>query len=353
MGIRTEKFGITKDGRMAHLYTVTKDNGMEMALTDFGAILVRLFVPDKKGQRTDVVLGYDSLAEYEENGCFFGATIGRNANRIAGAAFTLDGTTYHLSANENKNNLHSDRENGFHKVLWETELLEQEDAVKFSYLSADGENGFPGTLRVSVTYKLLDEDAIEISYQGVSDKKTVINLTNHSYFNLKGHDAGNICDAKIKILASGFTELSEGGIPTGQILPVEGTPMDLRSLRRIGDTIDADWEQLRLTGGYDHNFALDTTFGKVEKIAEVVDEQAELTMEVWSDLPGVQFYAGNAIVPQTGKGGARYEKRQGLCLETQYFPNHVNEPNFQKAIFDKGEVYQTKTLYKFCRSNQL
>ncbi len=350
--IRTERFGMTKDGREAHLYTVQKDDGMEMVLTDFGAILVCLLVPDKNGQRTDVVLGYDSLAEYEENGCFFGATIGRNANRIAGAAFTLDGTTYHLAANEKENNLHSDREKGFHKVLWKTELLEEEDAVKFSYLSPDGENGFPGTLQIAVTYKLLDEHAVEISYKGVSDKKTVINLTNHSYFNLRGHDAGSICDEKIKICANGFTELLEGGIPTGRILPVEGTPMDLRSLRRIGDSIDTDYEQLRLAGGYDHNFALDTTPGEVEKIAEVVDEQAGLRMEVWSDLPGVQFYAGNAIVPQMGKGGARYEKRQGLCLETQYFPNHVNEPSFQKAVFEKGELYQTKTVYKFQRSDK-
>lgn len=347
MSITTREFGTTKEGKKVHLYTVKKEDGLEMTVTDYGAILVSLFVPDRDGQRRDVVLGYDNLKDYEKNPCFFGGTIGRNANRIAGASFAIDGITYHLVANENENNLHTDQQKGFHKVVWETTLLEKEDAIQFSHVSPEGEYGFPGTLQVSVTYTLRKDHAVEISYQGVSDKKTLINLTNHSYFNLQGHDAGDICDAKVTICANGFTELRPGGIPTGKILSVEGTPMDFRMGRRIGDDIDAKWEQLVLTGGYDHNFVLDTKLGEVQKIAQVEDDKAGLVMEVYSDLPGVQFYTGNAITPHKGKGNAAYGRRQGLCLETQYFPNNVNEPAFQQAIYDAKEVYRTTTVYKF------
>ncbi len=347
MSITTREFGTTKEGKKVHLYTVKKEDGMEITVTDFGATLVSLLVADRDGQRQDVVLGYDHLKDYEENRDFFGTTIGRNANRIAGASFAIDGITYHLVANENENNLHTDKQKGFHKVIWETRVLEQEDAVQFSHVSPDGEYGFPGTLQVSVTYTLRDDHAVEISYEGVSDKKTLINLTNHSYFNLRGHDAGDIGDAKVTILANGFTELRQGGIPTGRILPVDGTPMDFRTGRLVKDAIDTDWEQLLLTGGYDHNFVLDTERGKIQKIAQVEDEKTGRVMEVYSDLPGVQFYTGNALLLQKGKGNAAYGRRQGLCLETQYFPNNVNEPAFLQAVFEAGEVYQTTTVYKF------
>lgn len=347
MSISRKDFGVTKKGEKASLYTITGANGMEATVTDFGAILVSLIVPDEKGERKDLVLGYDKLEDYEENGCFFGAVIGRNANRIGGASFTLDGVEYRLAANENGNNLHTDFDHGYHKVIWDAKILEEDNAVKFSYVSPDGENSFPGTLHISVTYTLLADNGIQITYDGVSDKKTTINLTNHSYFNLGGHDAGSICDEKMMICASGFTEVAEGSIPTGKILPVEGTPMDFRQAKRIGDEIDADWEQLNITGGYDHNWVLDTEFGKVEKIAQVEDEKAGRIMEVYSDLPGVQFYAGNFITPQTGKGGAVYDKRCALCLETQYFPNSINIPEFRQPVFDAGEKYHTTTIYKF------
>lgn len=347
MSITKKKFGTTKDGREVQLYTVKKADGMEMSVTNLGATLVNLLVPNPDGTRTDVVLGYDKLEDYEVNDCFFGTTVGRNAGRIAGAAFTIDGVTYHLAANEMGNNLHSDKEKGFHKVVWEAELLEEQDAVRFSHTSPDGDCGFPGTLRISVTYTLLEDHAVQISYEGVSDKKTVINVTNHSYFNLRGHDAGDICEEKVMICADGFTELGEGSIPTGRILPVEGTPMDLRVSRCLKDSIDADDPQLTLAGGYDHNWALNTEFGKLQQIAQVEDEKAGRIMEVWSDLPGVQFYTGNAITPQTGKGKAHYQERQGLCLETQYFPNSVNMPQFRQAIFDAGEVYRATTIYRF------
>lgn len=226
-------------------------------------------------------------------------------------------------------------------------VLPEENAVRFSYVSPDGENGFPGNLTISVTYRLLADNGLEISYDGISDKKTVINVTNHSYFNLGGHDAGSICDEKMTIFADGFTAIRQGAIPTGEISPVEGTPMDFRKAKRIGDEIDEDWEQLTLVQGYDHNWVLRTTPGKVEKAAVVEDEKAGRVMEVWTDLPGVQFYAGNCITPQTGKGGVHYDKRCALCLETQYFPNSVNTPDFMQPFFDAGQKFHTTTIYKF------
>lgn len=347
MSITKREFGVTKDKKTAYLYTMVNAHGMEASVTDFGAILVNLIVPDKNGVKKDLVLGYDNLTDYEENCCYFGSTIGRNANRIGGASFKLDGVEYKLAANENGNNLHTDYDKGFHKVMWNAEMLEKENAVRFSYVSPDGENGFPGTLKVSVTYTLLEDDGIRITYDGVSDRKTTINMTNHSYFNLGGHDAGSICDEKMTIFASGFTEIVPGAIPTGKIVPVEGTPMDFRRAKRIGDEIDADWDQLTMVQGYDHNWALDTTFGEVELIARVEDEKAGRTMEVYTDLPGVQFYAGNCITPHTGKGGVHYDKRHALCLETQYFPNSINEPGFRQPVFEAGQPYHTVTVYKF------
>lgn len=347
MGISKKEFGATKDGKQVYLYTMTNGNGMEASVTDFGAILVSLLVPDAEGNKTDVVLGYDQVSDYEVNGCFFGATLGRCANRTEGAAFVIDGVRYQMPVNENENNLHTDADKGFHKKIWAAEPDEKSNAVKFFYMSPDGEYGFPGNLKVSVTYTLLEDNGLQITYDGVSDQKTFLNMTNHSYFNLAGHDAGSICDEKMMIKASGFTEVKPGSIPTGKILPVEGTPMDFRSPRRIGDDIDADDEQLKIGGGYDHNWALDTTFGQIEKIAEVTDEKAGRTMEVYSDLPGVQFYAGNFITEQDGKGGAHYGKRCALCLETQYYPNSINIPGFRQPVIEAGEPYHTTTIYKF------
>lgn len=346
MGISKRTFGVTKDGKETYLYTITNKNGMAAAVTDFGAILVQLIVPDAKGKSRDVVLGFDSVTGYEGNDCFFGSTIGRNANRIGGASFEIDGVKYELAANENENNLHTDKEHGFHKVIWNAEVLEAENTVKFTYRSPDGENGFPGNLDMSVTYTLQEDNAIRLDYDGVSDKKTVINVTNHSYFNLAGHDSGSIHDERVMIKADGFTEILPGAIPTGKTLPVEGTPMDLRSLKRVGDEIDADFEQLTLVGGYDHNWVLHN-HGNLEQIAQVVDDRSGITMEVYTDLPGVQFYAGNFITQQTGKGGVTYDKRHALCLETQYFPDAVHHPEFPQPVFEAGQKVHTTTIYKF------
>lgn len=347
MGVSKTDFGVTRDGRKASLYTIINKNGMEAVVSDFGAILVKLIVPNKEGEKADVVLGFDHLEQYEENPNFFGSTVGRSANRIGGAAFQIDGVTYHLTANENENNLHSDFYHGFHKVLWNADMKDGENAVVFSYNSPDGENGFPGNLKISVTYTLKNDNSLQISYDGISDKKTIINMTNHSYFNLAGHDAGSICDEKMMIDADAFTELGQGSICTGKVIPVEGTPMDFRTARRVGDHIDDAWPQLTLAGGYDHNWVLNTEFGKVQKFAQVEDEKAGRTMEVYTDLPGVQFYAGNFIDPQTGKDGASYGKRCALCLETQYFPNSINIPSFPQPVVEAGEAYHSVTIYKF------
>ena len=347
MGISKRTFGVTKGGKETFLYTITNKNGMKAAVTNFGAILTQLIVPDAKGGSRDVVLGFDSVTGYEGNDCFFGSTIGRNANRIGGASFEIDGVKYELAANENGNNLHTDKEHGFHKAIWNAEVLEAENAVKFTYRSPDGENGFPGNLDMSVTYTLQEDNAIRIDYDGVSDKKTVINVNNHSYFNLEGHDSGIILDHVLWIDADGITAVDAESIPTGEILPVEGTPFDFREEKPIGRDIEQDNEQLRIGCGYDHNFALNTD-GSMKKIAQVKAPVSGRVMEVFTDCVGVQLYTGNFIEnTQIGKDGKAYDKRFGFCLETQFYPDAVNHENFASPILKAGETYHTETIYRF------
>ncbi len=340
-----ESFGMTANGQEVFLYTLENKNGMKAKVTNFGAILVALYVPNQDGKAEDVVLGYDKISDYEDNNSFFGTTIGRSANRIADAKFAIDGVTYQLAVNDGPNNLHSDKEIGFHKQIWNAETTS--NAVKFSYVSPDGEMGFPGTLKISVTYTLTEDNALEIFYDGVSDKKTVINLTNHSYFNLGGHNSGNIHDTKLWLACSHYTPIIPGAIPTGEIASVAGTAMDFTQPKKIGDRINEEWDQLTMVRGYDHNWVIDDANGTLKKIAIATDEKAGRTMEVYTDLPGVQFYAGNCIEETVGKGGAVYSARSGFCLETQYYPNSANDARFPQPIFDAGQPYQTKTVYKF------
>lgn len=347
MTIKKEEFGKTSKGQVAFLYTLENSSGMKAKITSFGAILTELHVPDKNKKIADVVLGYDNLNDYLTNGSFFGATVGRNANRIAGAKFTIDGTEYHLDVNDGPNNLHSQFEEGFHKQIWEAKEDEQNNTLSLFYVSKDGETGFPGKLEISVTYELTEENELKIHYFGISDKKTVINCTNHSYFNLSGHNSGTIHSHKVFINASNYTPIVAGAIPTGEITSVKSTPMDFTSLKCVGDEVDSDFEQLKLVKGYDHNWVLDKEPGAFGKIAEVVDDTTGRTMEVYSDLPGVQFYAGNCIADTVGKEGCTYTSRSGLCLETQYFPNSVNQEGFAHPIFEAGQEYKTTTIYKF------
>lgn len=345
MKILKEKFGETKDGRDVFLYTLENKNGAKVKLSEYGAVITSIIVPDKDGKFEDVALGYDTLEPYFTNDENFGATIGRNANRIANASFFIDGEKITLKANEGKNNLHTDFDNGFHKKLWVAAPDEGRNSVSMSYTSPDGENGFPGNLDMKVTFTLTDDNELSIHYEGISDKKTVINCTNHSYFNLAGHGNGDILDHYMKIFASAYTPVGEGSIPTGENESVEGTPFDFREFRRIGDDVDADNEQLKLTGGYDHNYAVDTKEGL---IAVAEERKSGRRMEVYSTLPGVQLYVGNYIRNGLkGKENAVYNKRSGFCLETQFFPDSVNCEKFESPVFSAGKKYDYTTTYKF------
>lgn len=334
-------------GQKACIYTIENKNGMRISVSNFGALLLRVIVRDRDNVERDVVLGYDTFEEYQRNtNTYFGAIVGRNANRTEGAAFRLNGKTFHMTANEKKNNLHSGPD-GYQIRLWETERLE-EDSVTFLLDSPDGDQGFPGNLRVKVTYRLSDENEICISYEGVSDADTPFNMTNHSYFNLGGQDSGNVLSHQLLLCSEFYTPVRDSAsIPTGEILRVKGTPMDFTEPKEIGRDIEEDFEQLRFTKGYDHNFVIKKSRGEMERFAEVYCPQTGIRMTAFTDLPGVQFYAGNFLEGEKGKGGVVYGKRNGFCLETQYFPNAVNEPAFACGILKAGERGHTQTRYRF------
>ena len=345
MSVIQQDFGMTKDGHKASLYVLENACGMRAAVSDFGALLVKLEVPDGTGKLRDVVLGYDSVQEYEMSTSFFGATVGPVANRTGNAAFTLHGKTYSLAVNDGKNNLHSDLGHGFHKRMWTAQL--GENCVTFVLDSTDGDIGFPGNKHCAVTYVLTPENGLEIDYRVSSDADCPINMTNHSYFNLMGQGQGTIETHKLQLDADYFTRADRESIPTGEIVPVAGTPMDFTTMRVVGDRIDTDYDQLNFAGGYDHNWVLNNYGTGVRKVATMEAPDGGLTMEVFTDLPGVQFYAGNAITPHTGKNGALYQKRFGLCLETQFYPDSVNKPSFPSCIFGPDRPYETTTIFQF------
>lgn len=345
MAVTTRKFGITREGEEITLYSLSNSNGMQADITDFGANIVNLYVPDKTGTVKDVVLGYDTLEGYFVNDCFFGATIGPSANRIANASFEIHGQKYQLVVNDGVNNLHSDADKGYHKRKWDAVV--EENRVVFSLKDADQSMGFPGNKEIEVTFTLTEGNELKLDYHAVSDKDTLINMTNHVYFNLAGHDGGSITGHKMQILASCYTPVVAGAIPTGEIASVAGTPFDFRKPEIIGLRIDEDNEQLRLGQGYDHNWVIDHYTSEVIKIAQVTEDTTGRIMEVYSDQPGVQFYAGNCITPHVGKHQAAYGKRTGFALETQAFPNSVNQDNFPNVIYGPDREYKTTTIYKF------
>ena len=345
MSVVKEKFGTTKCGKDVYAYTLSNSKGMSAKVINYGANLVNLIVPDADGKVEDVVLGFDTLEGYYGNGSFFGATIGPSANRIAGACFEIDGKQYQIDVNDGANNLHSHMEEGYHKCVWNAE--EGPDGVTFTLESKDGEMGFPGNKKVSVTYSLSEANELKLSYHVESDANTIVNMTNHTYFNLAGHKAGNIEDHLLKINASHYTPVVAGAIPTGEIAPVEGTPLDFTKMKPIGQDINADCEQLKLVQGYDHNCEIDGADGTLREIAEVQDPKSGRRMKVFTDLPGVQFYAGNCIGVETGKENTTYEPRKGLCLETQYYPDNIHHPNFPQSVFGPDRVYDTVTIYQF------
>ena len=346
MAVTKSLFGKSPEGKEISLYTLSNDKGMKAEITDLGAILVRVLVPDATGKVDDLVLGFDNGESYYGNDSFFGTVIGPCANRTGGAEYTLDGVTYQLDKNDGANNLHTHKQLGFHKRLWDAEI--GENSVTFSLKDEDGHLGFPGNKKVSVTYSLSEENELTLHYHAASDKKTIINLTNHSYFNLDGHGAGSIEEHELWLGASHFTPVAAGSIPTGEIRAVAGTPMDFTQPKKIGRDIEADFEQLKLTGGYDHNFCIDDWDGSLKHIATAKGPKSGRVMKVYTTLPGVQFYAGNFIAPEEGKAGAVYDNRSGFALETQYYPDTIHHENFPSYIFggENGD-YDSVTVYKF------
>ena len=350
-GSATKKsFGKTPDGQPIDLYVLTNKSGAEVSITNYGGAVVSLKVPDRNGKLADVVLGYDTADGYVNDKSFFGALVGRYGNRIGHAQFALDGRTYTLAKNNGENSLHGGIK-GFNKAVWTAKIIPAKDgqSLELSYLSKDGEEGFTGNLKVSVIYTLADSNALWIAYSATTDKKTVVNLTNHSYFNLAGQGSGDILGHLLMIQADKFTPVDAGLIPTGEFRDVVGTPFDFRKPLAIGARIDQDEEQLKLGGGYDHNFVLQRSNDAGESLAARVLEPASgRVLEVWTTEPGVQFYTGNFLDGKTsGKGGVAYPKRSAFCLETQHYPDSPNQPKFPSVVLNPGERYHTITTYRF------
>jgi len=330
-------------------YTTTNRNGMIAKWITRGATLTELHVPDRKGQLADVVLGFDDAAGYESAANqHFGCTTGRYANRIRGGKFTLDGVDYQLSVNIGPNHLHGGPEHGLDKIVWDAEPLD--NGIRFTYSSPDGEEHFPGRLDLEVTYLLDDQNALRIEYTATTDKPTIVNLTNHSYFNLSGHGSASALDFEVWIDADRYTPTDEHSIPTGELANVANTPFDFRIPRRLGARIGS----LTSTpaGGYDHNFVLNSSGGPdsdstARKIATVVDPHSGRMMEVATDQPGVQLYTGNGLHGQVGKGGKTYARQSAVCFETQHFPDSPNQPGFPSTVLRPGETYGHVCVYTF------
>ena len=346
MAVSREAWGETPNGAPIYAYHLTNNSGVEAVILNYGCTIRNIFVPDKNGNKVDVVLGYDDYKEYFGNNCFLGATVGPTANRIANAKYTIDGKEFILPINDGPNNLHTDMNNGFHKRIWDAE--EGEDCVKFTLKAEDGDLGFSGNRVFELTYTLKDDNALTLHYHATSDAKTLINMTNHAYFNLSGHKSGSCLDHIMKMNASKYTPvIDSAAIPTGEIADVTGTPFDFRQEKALGRDIDADNAQLKYVGGYDHNYVVDGADGSLKEFCAVTSPATGITMTCYTTLPGFQLYAGNFLEHPHGKEGAVYKARDGFCLETQFYPNSVNEPGFPDPIFGPDRECDTVTVYKF------
>ena len=349
MKVEKKMFGQIEDNVSAILYTLTNNNGVSMSVTNYGGIITELKVPDKNGNISDIVLGYDKVEDYIKETPYFGATVGRYGNRIAKGRFTLNGEEYTLAINNDPNHLHGGIK-GFDKVLWETEPFQRETelGLVMKYRSKDGEEGYPGNLDVKITYTLNDNNEVRIDYFATTDKPTICNLTNHTYFNLKDAGASTILDHELQILADKYTPIDPTSIPVGQLAVVEGTPFDFRQPKKIGRDINVENEQLKNGIGYDHNFVINGKMGDMRLAARVEEHTSGRVMEVFTEEPGVQFYCGNFLDGSLiGKNGSVYNYRNGFCLETQHFPNSPNEPEWPTTTLNPGEIYKTSTIHKF------
>jgi len=348
MGVAEKVFGKTKAGEEVTLITLTNKNGMKVSAINYGANVVDICVPKADGELVEVALGFDTVEEYEVNPPFFGAFIGRHANRIGGASFTLNGTTYELEKNDGNNNLHGGTP-GYHKVMYDYSVNEGEgySEVTFKRVSEDMEQGYPGKLEMAITYKLTDDNEFFLIYDAESDKDTIVNFTNHSYFNLDGHASGDVLNHVAKINAVNFTVTTPDLIPSGEYASVIGTPLDFTQEKKIGADIEAEFDALKYGKGYDLNYVIDKPAGEFG-LAAYAKGANGLCMEVYTDLPGVQFYTGNNIGDGLkGKDGATYGVRTGFCFETQFFPNSCNIDKFPSCVLKAGEKFHTETAYKF------
>ena len=348
MKLERSRFGNLPDGRQVNLYTLTNDNGIEVAITNYGGILTSIMAPDRHGELADVVLGFDDLDGYLADHPYFGAIVGRYANRIARGVFELDSKTHRLTRNNGRNHLHGGVM-GFDRSLWSAKIRDP-DAPRLDlfHLSPDGDEGYPGSLDIRASYSLNDDNELRLDFRAVTDRPTHVNLTNHSYFNLGGPATGNVLDHELSLGAHRLTPVDAHLIPTGELREVEGSPMDFRKPTAVGAMIDADDDQIRLGVGYDHNFVLDTG-GDLNRIAaRLVEPGSGRFLEVRTTEPGIQLYTGNFLDGSiSGKGGKVHNRRCALCLETQHFPNSPNIPGFPSTVLRPGETYRSTTIYRF------
>jgi aldose 1-epimerase len=346
-GLNKKKYQKTIDGKQTDLYVLRNASGMEVCITNYGGKIVSIMVPDKNGKMTDVVLGHPSMDEYlTSQEPYFGAVCGRTGNRIAKGKFTLDGKEYQLAINNGPNNLHGGLK-GFNAVVWDVKQVNN-DSIILSYLSEDGEEGFPGNLTTEITYKLTDDNAVDISYEATTDKPTIINLTNHSYFNLSGAGDPYIGDHLLTINADTYLPTDDTAIPFGKPEKVEGTPMDFRTPYEIGTRINDDFQQLIYGKGYDHTYILNKSENELSFCSKAVSPKTGIVMDTYTTEPGVQLYTGNWMTGEfTAKNGQRYPMRSAFCLETQHFPDSINKPEYPSVVLRPGETYKSRCIYKF------
>ena len=344
--IMSENFQMTHEGKPVDLFTLKNNQGMMVQITNYGGKIVSIIVPDKNGVLEDVCLGYESAQEYINGIASLGATMGRVTNRIANAQFTLNDSTYHLAKNNGEHTIHGGAK-GFRYMVWDGRQLDDQ-SVELSYFSKDGEEGFPGNLTLKVLFSVTNQNELKLTYHATTDKTTVINFTNHAFFNLSGAGKGDILDHQLIVNAKKYTPVDEDAIPTGEILALDGTPLDFEELTRIGDRIDSDFEQMKFVGGYDHNYVINKDKNDLTLAALLFDPSSGRVMEVKTTEPAIQVYTANSLTGRDiGKGGKSYGKWSSICLETQHFPDSPNHPNFPSTVLEPGDDYVSTTIYKF------